>query len=195
MFERPPLNSAAEILAYIGQLESEWPTAEEWGFFAPQERLDAIWTALDALGIALACPRVPSATSVVRDGMDEAEWWRDFRDALRTAKRALLTVAGSQPASPGREAVAEEPEAEEPSEPEPRTVAMTPEEKTILETLANEGSMTVTQEALAVQTHLSDKTVRKYVGELRERGLVDQPRGPKKGFAITPAGSAAIGRK
>jgi hypothetical protein len=74
-------------------------------------------------------------------------------------------------------------------------VALTPEERTILEVLADESPMTVTQEALAGQTCLSDRTVRKYVGELRERGLVDQPRGPKKGFAITLAAMKAIGRE
>ena len=70
--------------------------------------------------------------------------------------------------------------------PEPPTVALTPEEKTILETLANESGMTVTQEALAGQTRLSDKTVRKWVGKLRERGFVNQPRGPKKGLSQQP---------
>ena len=74
-------------------------------------------------------------------------------------------------------------------------ITLTPEEKTILETLANEGSMTVTQEGLAGQTRLSDKTVRKYLALLRTCGLVDQPRGPKKGFGITPTGLAAIGHK
>lgn len=74
-------------------------------------------------------------------------------------------------------------------------VTLTPEEKTILETLANENGMTVTQEALAGQVRLADRTVRKYLREMRERGLVDQPRGTKKGYAATPAGLAAIGRK
>ena len=76
----------------------------------------------------------------------------------------------------------------------PQAVPLTPEERTILEVLADEHGMTVTQEALAQQTHLSDKTVRKWIGKLRERGLVNQPRGPKKGFAITPLGLNAIGR-
>lgn len=73
-------------------------------------------------------------------------------------------------------------------------VDLAPEEQTILETLAGERPMTVTQEALAGQTRLSDKTVRKYLAMLRERGFVKQPRGPKKGFAITSAGLAAIDR-
>ena len=80
-------------------------------------------------------------------------------------------------------------------EPESRTIALVPEEKTILEALADESAMTVTQEELAGQTRLSDKTVRKYLNELRKRGFVNQPRGPKKGFVVTSAGLTAIGRK
>lgn len=74
-------------------------------------------------------------------------------------------------------------------------VSLTPEEKTILEALSIEDPMTVTQESLAGQTRLSDRTVRKYLSNLRIYGLVDQPRGPKKGFGITSAGLAAIVRK
>ena len=85
--------------------------------------------------------------------------------------------------------------AEANSKPDPPTVAITPEEKTILEALADESHMTLTQEDLAGQTHLSDKTVRKYLDKLRTCSFVDQPCGPKKGFAITPAGLANIGRK
>lgn len=77
----------------------------------------------------------------------------------------------------------------------PSAVALTPEEKTILATLANECPLTVTQEELAEQTRLSYRTVRKYLGDLRNRGFVNQPRGPKKGSCITPDGLAAIGRK
>lgn len=72
---------------------------------------------------------------------------------------------------------------------------LTPEERTILEVLADENLTTVTQEYLTGPTGLSDRTVRKYLGALRERDLVDQPRGPKKGYAITPAGLTAIRRE
>jgi predicted transcriptional regulator len=72
---------------------------------------------------------------------------------------------------------------------------LTPEEKAILEVLAKDSHVAMTQESLETPTRLSVRTVRKYVSELRERGLVDQPRGRKKGFAITSAGLKAVGRE
>ena len=73
------------------------------------------------------------------------------------------------------------------------TIGMTPEEKTILETLADERPMTVTVEGLAGTTHLSENTVKKYLKILEGKTFCCEPR-PKKGRTITEAGLAAIGR-
>jgi hypothetical protein len=74
------------------------------------------------------------------------------------------------------------------------TVSLTPEEQTILEALACENPMTVTQESLATVTGLTDRTVRKHLKYLKTKRLVDQPRGPKKGFSITANGLSLIGQ-
>jgi DNA-binding MarR family transcriptional regulator len=84
---------------------------------------------------------------------------------------------------------------ESPAVPAQFLTPLTPEERTILEALADEYPTTVTQEDLTTPTHLSVKTIRKWLTALRERSFVNQPRGPKKGFAITPTGLTAIGRK
>ena len=73
-------------------------------------------------------------------------------------------------------------------------IALTPEAKTILETLAREANMCVTQEALAGETRLSPPTVRKHLDFLRANGLVQRPHGDRKGDAITEAGLTLIGR-
>ena len=73
--------------------------------------------------------------------------------------------------------------------------AVSPEEMTILEVLQNEYPMTVTQEDLAAATRLTDRTVRKCVKRLSEAGLIDRPRGPKKGNALTAKGRALLGER
>ncbi|MGD0901234.1 MAG: helix-turn-helix domain-containing protein [Thermoguttaceae bacterium] len=75
----------------------------------------------------------------------------------------------------------------------PVDVALTQEDKTILETLADEG-MTLTQEDLANVTRLSERTVREHLKYLRKKKLVNRPRGPKKGEGITALGLSVIGR-
>jgi DNA-binding IclR family transcriptional regulator len=70
---------------------------------------------------------------------------------------------------------------------------LTQEDKTILEALADEG-MTLTQEDLASVTRLSDRTVREHLKYLRREKLVNRPRGPRKGEAITALGLSAIDR-
>jgi DNA-binding MarR family transcriptional regulator len=140
--------------------------------------------------VAFDMPALPARTE------GEAEARVDWVPCVPAPPQVLLTSDGyarllvdrlyDQPASEGSSSG---------DQAKAPAIALTPEEKTILEALANEGSMTVTQESLAAQTRLSDKTVRKYLSSLRTHGLVHQPRGPKKGFGITPAGLAAIGRK
>jgi DNA-binding MarR family transcriptional regulator len=83
------------------------------------------------------------------------------------------------------------PEAEKPA----GDVSLTPEGMTILETLARENAMTVTQEDLADATKLSLPTVRKALKYLREHDLTNRPHGPRKGDAITEAGRAILARR
>lgn len=60
-------------------------------------------------------------------------------------------------------------------------IALTQEDKTILETMVAEGAMTLTQEDLATMVGRSTPTIGRRLKALRENGLVHQPRGPKKG--------------
>ena len=71
-------------------------------------------------------------------------------------------------------------------------VALTAEDKTILETLDREHPMTVTQESLAADTRLSDRTVREHLKYLVQKQLVNQPRGLKKGYGLTDGGLAIL---
>ena len=73
-------------------------------------------------------------------------------------------------------------------------VPLASEDKTILETLAGEHPMIVTQEGLAAVTRLSVKCIRTHLKYLRDKGLVNQPLGSRKGFGITPKGLSVIGR-
>ena len=126
---------------------------------------------------------VEAATKPPSVPQDLAQAAKAFVDGTPTAANLML-LAQHAAAEPPATAAA----------PEAQMVSLAPEEKTILEALADENGMTVTQEDLAGQTRLTDRTVRKWLGELRERGLVNQPRGTKKGFGITPFGLQAIGR-
>lgn len=74
-------------------------------------------------------------------------------------------------------------------------IFLTPEEQSILEVLAEEAPMTVTEQGLADATHNAPNTVRKYLTTLRARKLVDRPRGRNKGNGITAAGLHLIGQK
>ena len=74
-------------------------------------------------------------------------------------------------------------------------ISLTPEGKTILETLADEHPMTVTQESLAEATRLSDRTIRNHLPYLRTKGLIDRPFGSRKGEAITAKGLDLIKRR
>ena len=74
-------------------------------------------------------------------------------------------------------------------------ISLTPEGKTILEALADEHPMTVTQESLVLVTRLSDRTVRKHLSYLRDNKLVNKPHGPRKGDALTAKGLALIKRQ
>jgi hypothetical protein len=81
-----------------------------------------------------------------------------------------------------------------PATPQQPDVALTPEAKTILECLAEEHPMTVTQESLANKTRLSVPTVHKNLDYLREKNLIHRPLGERKGDTITTTGLAIIGR-
>jgi hypothetical protein len=76
----------------------------------------------------------------------------------------------------------------------PPALHVTEEEQTILETLASEHPMCVTQRALIDSTRRSPKCVRGHVKHLLSRKLINQPRGSKKGYGITAAGLSAIRR-
>jgi hypothetical protein len=78
--------------------------------------------------------------------------------------------------------------------PKRAVVGMTPEETTILEALADNLPTTMTREDLTTPTRLTEKTIGKYLTNLRNKKLVEQPAGPKKGYSITQAGALAIGR-
>lgn len=69
--------------------------------------------------------------------------------------------------------------------PTPGAVPLTAEEKTILETLLQEHPMLVGQAGFEVG---APNTVRKYVTQLRNRELIHQPRGDKKGWGLTSKG-------
>ena len=88
------------------------------------------------------------------------------------------------------------PQAAAPQPDPPKTsVYLTPEDLTILELLARESPMTVTQDGF-VDVNLSDKTLRDHLDYLRENGLIHRPRGKRKGDAITEAGQELLnGRK
>jgi hypothetical protein len=64
-------------------------------------------------------------------------------------------------------------------------IALTPEEKTILETLRAEHPMTVVQADFAVGAL---NTTRKYLASLMAKQLVCQPNGSKKGYGLTEKG-------
>jgi hypothetical protein len=76
----------------------------------------------------------------------------------------------------------------------PSAITLTPEDRTILEALAAEHPMTVTQESLAAVTRLSEPTVSKRLKYLRANKLVDKPHGPRKGDVITDRGLALVPR-
>jgi hypothetical protein len=76
--------------------------------------------------------------------------------------------------------------------PQQPNVALTPEEKTILEKLAREHPMTVVQADLQVGAL---NTVRKYLKTLMAKGLVNQPNGTKKGYGITSKGLSLVNPK
>jgi predicted transcriptional regulator len=71
-------------------------------------------------------------------------------------------------------------------------IPVTQEGRTILEAMANEGSMTLTQEDLADAAKLSLGTIKKELKYLRAKKLVAQPLGPKKGFTLTDKGRLLI---
>jgi len=71
--------------------------------------------------------------------------------------------------------------------------AVTAEEMTILEALQEEHPMTVGQESLVGVTRLSDKCVRGYLKQLEEESkLVHRPKGPRKGYGLTPLAEALL---
>jgi hypothetical protein len=75
-------------------------------------------------------------------------------------------------------------------------IPMTAEAKTILEALAEEYPMAMTNTDIADQTHIRREIVGKQMRwlEHKRRGFVKRPEGTKrKGRAITPAGLSAIG--
>jgi len=74
-------------------------------------------------------------------------------------------------------------------------VAMTEEDRTILEALATESPMAVTQPDLEATTHIPRPKIAERLEWLEAKGFVARPEGTKrKGQAITTAGLHAIGR-
>lgn len=71
-------------------------------------------------------------------------------------------------------------------------ISLTPEDKTILEAMVNENNMTIVQEDLAEVVRVSVRTIKTRLKILREKGLVHQPCGPKKGFTVTNRGKSLI---
>jgi hypothetical protein len=81
------------------------------------------------------------------------------------------------------------------NEPAPPVPALTDEDTAILLALKNSHPTTITQENLADLTSFSERTVRTHVKYLREKSLIDQPRGPKSGYALTDAGLSVLPRQ
>jgi predicted transcriptional regulator len=175
--------------------------------FYPEEPIDSVIDRARLKELHVAAIREAKRQGIAAHvGQKLDELWdahEELIEAARSAVERRIRVIPYQAIAPWEDAYnALTPWAEsDGTPPQPQDVpvqpaiALTPEEMTILETLAGEAPMTVTQEALTGPTKLSDKTVRKYLGELRTQGFVDQPRGQKKGFGITTAGFAAIKRK
>lgn len=69
---------------------------------------------------------------------------------------------------------------------------LTQEEMAILEALAEKYPMMMTREDLISPTQLTEKTLTKYLTFLREKGLVHQPSGTKKGHTLTDAGRSVV---
>jgi len=77
----------------------------------------------------------------------------------------------------------------------PPAVALTEEDKTILETLADEFPMAVMQPDLAAKIHIDRHKIGERLQWLESKGFVERPEGTqRKGHAITLAGLFAIGR-
>lgn len=76
-----------------------------------------------------------------------------------------------------------------------KTPALTAEELSILEVLANESPTPVTEADLVISTGNVANTVRKYLKRLRDRNLIDRPCGRNKGNGITAAGLLLIRQK
>jgi biotin operon repressor len=66
------------------------------------------------------------------------------------------------------------------------------EHAAILKVLLAANSVTMTVEDLEGKLRMSDKTIRKWLQELRSAGLVYEPKS-KKGYALTPKGLARAG--
>jgi DNA-binding MarR family transcriptional regulator len=64
----------------------------------------------------------------------------------------------------------------------------------ILRALQQAAPQTLSQEALAGATHLSEKTARRWLQILEKAGLVQRPHGQRKGYTITPDGGALLAR-
>lgn len=74
-----------------------------------------------------------------------------------------------------------------PQEPEIKMPPLTPEERTILESLQQEYPMTVLQSDFSVG---APNTAIKYTKSLTKQKLICQPNGPKKGYTLTDTGLA-----
>lgn len=71
------------------------------------------------------------------------------------------------------------------------SISLTPEDRDILNALADLGT-TATQEYLCGVVQLSERTIGSRLKFLRSHGLVDRPRGERKGDAITDLGRAVL---
>jgi DNA-binding MarR family transcriptional regulator len=76
----------------------------------------------------------------------------------------------------------------------PAPLALVPQQLKILQALQQVAPRTLSQEALAGATDLSEKTIRRWLQTLEKAGLVHRPHGPRKGYAITPEGATLLAR-
>jgi RIO-like serine/threonine protein kinase len=67
-------------------------------------------------------------------------------------------------------------------------IHVTQEQLAVLNVLAHDNPATVTQQTLCDLTGVSRNSIRTYLKQLMELLLVEQPRGPKKGYGLTAIG-------
>jgi hypothetical protein len=108
--------------------------------------------------------------------------------------RIEKVVEASELAAGTLEAEAKPAESAEPAPPKPAAVAVKQEEMKILESLAREHPATVTQEKLAADTGLSEKTVGNALRRLGKIGLTHRPLGKRKGDGLTDRGLSVVRR-